>query len=145
MSEPDGRRAPSILLVEDNPHDVRLTRIALEEAGARCMLEVARDGDEALALLRRPSVRRPDLVLLDLNMPGKDGRQVLREMKDDPTLRRIPVVVLTTSPSPSDVALAYDLHANAYLTKPMGIAELRDLVAGLTNFWLRLNCAAPAA
>jgi CheY-like chemotaxis protein len=144
MSESE-RRAASILLVEDNPHDVRLTRIALEEAGTACTLEVARDGDEALAHLRRPGARRPDLVLLDLNMPGKDGREVLREIKGDPGLRRIPVVVLTTSPSPGDVALAYDLHANAYLTKPMGIVELRSLVECLTNFWLRLNRAAPAA
>ena len=129
-----------ILLVEDNPGDVRLTREALLEARVRNHLSVAKDGVEALAMLRRVPLPgegpRPDLVLLDLNLPRMDGREVLAEMKGDPDLRRIPVVVLTTSKAEEDVLRSYDLHANSYITKPVDLDQFIRVAQAIEDFWL---------
>ena len=115
-----------VLMVEDNAGDIRLTKEAFKEGKIRLNLSVARDGVEAMAFLRKEGsfahTARPDLVLLDLNLPRKDGREVLREMKNDPRLLRIPVVVLTTSESDEDILGTYGFHANCYITKPVDIA-----------------------
>jgi chemotaxis family two-component system response regulator Rcp1 len=133
-------RPIEILLVEDNAGDVRLTREALREGHVRNNLTVARDGAEALAMLRHEPLfgeaPRPDLVLLDLNLPKGDGRQVLTEMKNDPDLRRIPVVVLTTSKAEEDVLRSYDLHANSYITKPVDFDQFITMVRSIEAFWL---------
>jgi chemotaxis family two-component system response regulator Rcp1 len=133
-------RPIEILLVEDNAGDVRLTREALREGHVRNNLTVAKDGAEALAMLRREPLYgeapRPDLVLLDLNLPKVDGRQVLLEMKNDPALRRIPVVVLTTSKAEADVLRSYDLHANSYITKPVDFDQFIKVVQSIEEFWL---------
>ena len=135
-------RAIEILLVEDNAGDVRLTREALAEGHVRNNLSVAKDGAEALAMLRHKpehgEAPRPDLVLLDLNLPKVDGRQVLAEMKSDPDLRRIPVVVLTTSKSEEDVMRSYDLHANSYITKPVDFDQFIKMVRSIEEFWLSI-------
>ena len=135
-------RPIEILLVEDNPGDVRLTREALSEGHVRNNLTVAKDGVEALAMLRREprhgEAPRPDLVLLDLNLPRMDGRQVLAEMKSDPDLRRIPVVVLTTSKAEEDVLRSYDLHANSYITKPVDFDQFIKVVQSIEEFWLTI-------
>ena len=124
-----------ILLVEDNPADVRLTREALKEARVR--LQVARDGVEAMALLRAaPAAQRPDLILLDLNLPRKDGREVLQEIKQDDALRHIPVVILTTSQAEQDVLQSYRLGASAFITKPVEIDRFFQVVRSLEQFWL---------
>ncbi|NOK04057.1 MULTISPECIES: response regulator [Myxococcus] len=129
-----------ILLVEDNPGDVRLTIEALKEGKVRNRLSVARDGVEALAFLRRQGAyadaARPDLILLDLNLPRKDGREVLAEIKVDPNLRRIPVVVLTTSKAEEDVLRTYDLHANCYIAKPVDLEQFISVVRSIDDFWL---------
>jgi CheY-like chemotaxis protein len=134
-------RAPNvILLVEDNPADVRLTAEAFKDSELDYELWAARDGVEAMAYLRREGefqgAPRPDIVLLDLNLPRKDGREVLEEMKADPQLRRIPVVVLTTSRAEHDLMRAYDLHANCYLTKPVDFDQFRGVVTQIRDFWL---------
>jgi len=124
-----------ILLVEANPADVRLTREALQEARVR--LQVARDGVEAMALLRAaPAAQRPDLILLDLNLPRKDGREVLQEIKQDDALRHIPVVILTTSQAEQDVLQSYRLGASAFITKPVEIDRFFQVVRSLEQFWL---------
>ena len=129
-----------LLLVEDSEPDVRLTIEALREAKVKNRLWVVEDGVEALAFLRREGrhadAPRPDLILLDLNLPRKDGRQVLKEVKSDDSLKRIPVVVLTTSKSEEDVLRAYNLHANCYITKPVDFARFMDVVKSIENFWL---------
>ena len=129
-----------ILLVEDNPGDVRLTREALKEAKVRNELHVATDGVEALAFLRREGAYkkavRPNLVLLDLNLPRKNGREVLAEMKEDPELRRIPVVILTTSQAEQDIIKAYDLHVNCYINKPVDLDQFLQVVKSIEDFWL---------
>lgn len=129
-----------ILLVEDNPGDVDLTLEALEEARLRNKVHVARDGVEAMEFLHRTGghadAPRPDLVLLDLNMPRKDGREVLREMKEHADLKRIPVVVLTTSEAEQDVLDAYDYSANAYIVKPVDFEQFFRTVRSLEDFWL---------
>ena len=131
-----------ILLVEDNVGDVRLTREALRDAHVRNNLAVAKDGAEALAMLRQEppygESPRPDLVLLDLNLPKLDGRQVLAEMKSDPALRRIPVVVLTTSKAEEDVLRSYDLYANSYITKPVDFDQFIKMVQSIEEFWLTI-------
>lgn len=136
-----------ILLVEDNPHDVELLRFALEEAQLSNHLHVAGNGDVAMDFLhRRPpheSAPRPDIILLDLNMPGKDGREVLREVKADPGLRRIPVVVLTTSAEERDILRAYDDHVNAYVQKPVGFEALIDVAKQIDGFWHGIVKLAP--
>lgn len=130
-----------ILLVEDNPADVRLTVEALKDAKVRNQLHVAHDGAEALALLRDLAPRkvpRPDLILLDLNLPRKDGREVLAEIKRDEALRPIPVVVLTTSQADQDIRRCYDLGANAFITKPVDIDQFFDVVRTVEQFWLEV-------
>jgi CheY-like chemotaxis protein len=129
-----------ILLVEDNPADVRLTQEALREGKVRNNLHVARDGEEALAFLRREGKfaesPRPDLVLLDLNLPRKDGREVLANVKDDPELKTIPIVVLTTSSAETDILRSYSLHANCYITKPVDLDQFVQVVKSIDDFWL---------
>lgn len=129
-----------LLLVEDSEPDVRLTREALKEAKMWNNLWVVEDGVEAIEFLRRSGryadSPRPDLILLDLNLPRKDGRQVLLEIKADPSLRRIPVVVLTTSRDEADVLRAYDLHANCYITKPVDFNRFMEVVRSIEDFWL---------
>lgn len=131
-----------ILLVEDNPGDVRLTQEAFKEAKVRNNLYVAGDGVEALAFLRQQglhrSAPRPDLILLDLNLPRKDGREVLAEIKADDNLRRIPVVILTTSSAEEDILRTYDLHANCYITKPVDLDQFVKVVQSIENFWLTI-------
>jgi len=133
-------RPIEILLVEDNAGDVRLTCEALRDAHVRNNLSVARDGAEAMAMLRKERIYgeapRPDLVLLDLNLPKMNGQQVLATMKTDPDLLRIPVVVLTTSKAEEDVLRSYDLHANAYITKPVDFDQFIKVVKSIDEFWL---------
>ena len=133
-------RAVEILLVEDNPADVRLTREVLEDGDNSTHLNVAADGEEAMAFLRREGSYsqspRPNLVLLDLNLPKKDGREVLEELKRDTDLRRIPVIVLTTSAAESDISRSYQLHANCFITKPLDLDEFFEVVSSIKDFWL---------
>ncbi|MCG8423999.1 MAG: response regulator [Proteobacteria bacterium] len=131
-----------LLLVEDNPGDIRLTQKALQKAKLQNRLHVVKDGIEALAFLHKsephgPAVR-PDLILLDLNLPKKSGWEVLAELKADPDLRRIPVIVLTTSNAESDVLEAYNLHANCYIKKPVSVSELIRVVQTLEDFWIQI-------
>jgi len=123
-----------VLLVEDNAADVVLLQEALREGGVELDLEVATDGERAMTDLRDGML--PDLVLLDLNLPRKDGREVLAEMKADPALAEVPVIVLTTSQSPGDVAFAYRNHANAYVRKPNGLEQLIDVTRAIRDFWV---------
>jgi CheY-like chemotaxis protein len=129
-----------ILLVEDNPADVRLTQEALKEGKVRNHLHVARDGIEAMEFLRRSgrfaNAVRPDLILLDLNLPRKDGREVLSDIKRDPELKSIPVVVLTTSSAETDIFKSYTLHANCYITKPVDLDQFVQVVKSIDDFWL---------
>jgi len=129
-----------LLLVEDNEPDVRLTMEALREAKVKNRLWVVEDGVEAMEFLRQQgrhaNVPRPDLILLDLNLPRKDGRLVLKEIKADESLKRIPVVILTTSKSEEDVLKAYDLHANCYITKPVDFNRFMEVVKSVEEFWL---------
>ena len=135
-------RSIEILLVEDNPGDARLTLEAMREAKMSNRIHVVEDGVEAMEFLRRQGrfgdAPRPDLILLDLNLPKKDGREVLAEVKADPNLKRIPVVVLTTSSAEEDVLRAYDLHANCYVTKPVDLAQFMKIVALIDNFWVNV-------
>ena len=135
-------RSIEILLVEDNPGDARLTIEAMREAKMSNRIHVVEDGVEAMQFLRREGrfgdAPRPDLILLDLNLPKKDGRAVLAEVKTDPALRRIPVVVLTTSRAEEDVLRAYDLHANAYVTKPVDLTQFMKIVAQIEEFWIKV-------
>jgi len=136
----DGPHAIEILLVEDNPGDVRLVQEAMRAAKMRNRIHVVEDGVEAMEFLRHQGrfadVPRPDLILLDLNLPKKDGREVLAEVKNDPELKRIPVVVLTTSQVESDVLQAYDLHANCYVVKPVDFSRFMDVVRQIDSFWV---------
>jgi CheY-like chemotaxis protein len=131
-----------ILLVEDSPADVDLTREALEDAKVHNNLNVVNDGVEALAFLRREgayaAAPRPDLILLDLNLPKKDGREVLAEIKTDPVLRRIPVGILTTSQAEQDSVKSYDLHANCYISKPVDLDAFVEVVRSIEGFWLAI-------
>jgi two-component system, chemotaxis family, response regulator Rcp1 len=139
MMAPPASAPIDILLVEDNPGDVRLTREALSDAKVLNRLTVAVDGLEALAALRRQgrfaNAPRPDIILLDLNLPRKDGRAVLAEIKKDPDLRRIPVIVLTTSRAEEDVLRTYDLHANCYIPKPLDLEQFITVVKSIEDFW----------
>ena len=134
--------AVDILLVEDNPGDVRLTQEVLKDARILNNLFVCNDGEQALDFLRLrgayDAAVRPDLVLLDLNLPRKGGREVLSEIKSDPHLRSIPVVVLTTSAAERDIQGSYDLHANCYITKPVDLGQFTSVIGTLQNFWLEL-------
>jgi chemotaxis family two-component system response regulator Rcp1 len=129
-----------ILLVEDNPGDERLTREALKEGKVYSNLHWAKDGVEALDFLRRTgkygAAPRPDIILLDLNLPKKDGREVLSEIKKDDNLKRIPVVILTTSKAEEDVMRTYNLHANCYVTKPVDLEKFIVVVKSIDAFWL---------
>ncbi len=131
-----------ILLVEDNPGDVRLTQEAMTDGKMRNNLSVTRDGVEAMAFLRQEGefkdAPRPDVVLLDLNLPKKDGREVLAEIKADPDLRRIPVVVLTSSKADEDIINSYDSHANCYVTKPGDLEQFIDVVKSIEGFWVQI-------
>ena len=135
-------RPVEILLVEDNPGDARLTREALRDTKVHNRLNVATDGVEALAYLRRQGkyahAARPDLILLDLNLPRKDGREVLAEIKADDDLRSIPVVVLTTSRAEQDIVRSYNLHANAYVTKPVDLDQFITVVKSIEDFWFTI-------
>lgn len=131
-----------ILLVEDNPGDVRLTQEVLKESKVKNNLIIASNGDEALACLRRQGkfkeVARPDLILLDLNLPVKDGREVLALIKADSDFKRIPVVILTTSKAEEDILKTYNLHANCYVTKPVDLEQFVRVVKSLEDFWLAI-------
>lgn len=140
-------QAIEILLVEDNPADVRLTQEALKEAKVVNRLSVVMDGEEAMAFLRREGrhveAPRPDLILLDLNLPRMDGREVLAQLKSDPDLRRIPVVILSGSSAEEDLVRAYDLHANCYVVKPVGAEEFAKIVKAIPTFWLSVVALPP--
>jgi len=131
-----------VLLVEDNPGDAELTRIALQDSKISINLNVVEDGVEAMAFLRKQDnyakKPHPDIVLLDLNLPRKDGREVLAEIKSDDNLRRIPVVVLTTSQSEEDILKAYNLAANCYITKPVDFDQFVKIVQSIENFWFAI-------
>lgn len=135
----DGAAPIEILLVEDNPGDVRLTVEALKEGKVRNHMSVVTDGEKAMSFLRHQDgyadAPRPDLVLLDLNLPRKDGREVLAEIKGDPDLRRIPVVVLTTSKAEEDILRSYNLHANCYISKPVDLDQFISVVKSIEDFW----------
>lgn len=136
-----------ILLVEDNPGDVRLTREALKEGKVYSNLHTVKDGVEAMEFLRRQGkfkdAPRPDIILLDLNLPKKDGREVLEEIKTDDQLKRIPVVVLTTSKAEEDVLKTYNLHANCYVTKPVDLEKFMVVVKSIDVFWLTVVTLPP--
>jgi chemotaxis family two-component system response regulator Rcp1 len=142
MMESIGTNADPIevLLVEDSPGDVRLTREAFKDAKVHINLHVASDGAEAMAFLnhegKHADSRRPDLILLDLNLPKKDGREVLKEIKESPTLKCIPVVILTTSASEADIMRSYEYHANCYISKPVDLDGFLKVVQSIDNFWL---------
>ena len=131
-----------ILLVEDNPGDVRLTAEALRDARVRNRLSVAKDGVDALAFLRQEGEHgqapRPDLILLDLNLPKKGGREVLQEIKQDERLKHIPVVILTTSQAERDIVQSYHLRANAYVTKPVDLEQFLKVIQSIEHFWLEI-------
>jgi two-component system, chemotaxis family, response regulator Rcp1 len=131
-----------VLLVEDSPGDVRLTQEALKDAKVHINLRVVRDGIDAMAFLMREgdyvTAPRPDLILLDLNLPRKDGREVLKEIKENPEWKSIPVVVLTTSASEADILRSYLLHANCYITKPVNLDGFLTVVKSIDNFWLSI-------
>lgn len=133
-------RPIEILLIEDNPGDVRLTREVFREAKMQNNLHVAIDGVEAMSFLRREGkyahAPRPDLILLDLNLPKKDGREVLAEIKSDELLKRIPVVALTTSRSEEDILKTYNLHVNCYIIKPVDFEQFIGVIRGIEDFWL---------
>ncbi len=140
-------RQREILIIDDNPVDVRLLVEALTEVDIAHRLSMVRDGGEAMEFLRRrgryKSAPWPDLILLDLNLPRMDGRQVLKEVKGDPVLQRIPVVVLTTSSADEDISRSYDVHANGYVVKPIHFADLCNAVRAIGDFWLRAAALPP--
>ena len=143
----DENRPVEILLVEDNPGDERLTREALKEGKVYSNLHWVKDGVEAMEFLRREGkykdVPRPDIILLDLNLPKKDGREVLQDIKNDDELKRIPVVVLTTSKAEEDVLRTYNLHANCYVTKPVDLEKFIVVVKSIDVFWLTVVTLPP--
>jgi CheY-like chemotaxis protein len=142
MDRDTGPRPAEILLVEDNPGDARLTQEALRESNLQYRIHHVRDGVEALAYLRREgefgAASIPDLILLDLNMPRKDGREVLAEIKQDRLLSLIPVIVLTTSEAEADIVKSYELHANCYIAKPVDLDHFTRIVHAVENFWLTI-------
>ncbi|KYC50952.1 MAG: response regulator PleD [Candidatus Methanofastidiosum methylothiophilum] len=142
MDEQKYSRPIEILLVEDNPGDARLTIEALKEGKVRNNIYVATDGLEALNYLFREgkfvNVTRPDIILLDLNLPKKNGREVLEIIKSDKDLRRIPVVILTTSKAEEDIVKTYDLHANCYITKPVDLDQFIRVIKSMEDFWLTI-------
>ena len=142
MFNSDESRIIELLLVEDNPGDVRLTRETLKDFKIKVELNVVEDGVEALAFLRREGkyakAPRPDLILLDLNLPRKDGREVLAEIKQDPDLRRIPVIIMTISSAEEDILRSYNLHANAYVTKPLNLEQFGRITRAIEDFWFTI-------
>ncbi|HEX75653.1 MAG TPA: response regulator [Dehalococcoidia bacterium] len=142
MTNKETSRPIEILLVEDNPGDARLTQEALKDAKVLNELHVVEDGVEALDFLRQQGKHtravRPDLILLDLNLPRKDGREVLAEIKSDVNLRRIPVVILTISKVDEDIIRTYDLHANCYITKPVDLDRFMEVIKAVEDFWLAI-------
>ncbi|MBC7925893.1 MAG: response regulator [Bryobacteraceae bacterium] len=140
-------RPVEVLLVEDNPGDVRLTQEALKDGKVTVNLTVASDGVEAIELLKRKGPfsgkTRPDLILLDLNLPRKNGREVLEEIKADEDLKRIPVIIMTTSKAEQDIYKAYNLNANCYITKPVDLDEFLNVVRSIENFWLTIVTLPP--
>jgi chemotaxis family two-component system response regulator Rcp1 len=140
-------RPIEILMVEDNPGDVRLTVEALKEGKVRNNFHTVEDGVEAMAFLRRQGryaeAPRPDLILLDLNLPKMNGREVLAEIKEDPELRRIPVVILTVSKAEQDILKSYNLHTNCYITKPVDLDQFLEVVKSIENFWLTVVMLPP--
>lgn len=138
----DSMEPIEILLVEDSPGDIRLTQEALKDSKLRNNLSVAKDGVEAMAFLRREGPYadspRPGIILLDLNLPRKDGREVLEEIKADDDLKRIPVVVLTTSNDENDILASYNLHANCYITKPVDLNRFVQIVKTIEGFWFQI-------
>ena len=142
MPKSEGGKPVEILLVEDNPGDVRLTMEAIREGKVRNNLHVAEDGLEAMEFLRRQGkfqgAPKPDIILLDLNLPKMDGREVLAQIKSDPKFKRIPVVILTTSRDEADVLKTYNLHANCYITKPVDLDQFITVVKSVEDFWLTI-------
>jgi chemotaxis family two-component system response regulator Rcp1 len=142
MEVKESGKTIEILLAEDNLGDVRLAIETFKDAKIHNQVNVVPDGVEAMAYLRKQgkyaNVIRPDLILLDLNMPRKDGREVLKEVKEDPDLRRIPVVVLTISQAEQDIQKAYDLHANCYISKPVDLTQFNKVVQSIENFWFMI-------
>lgn len=141
MNTTDKRHSPmDVLLIEDSPGDVRLTQEAFREANPAIRLHVASDGVEAMAFLQREGAHarspRPDMILLDLNLPRMDGREVLARIKEDDKLKTIPVVILTTSDAEADITKSYQLNANCYLTKPVQLDQFESLVKSINEFWL---------
>jgi two-component system, chemotaxis family, response regulator Rcp1 len=140
-------RPIEILMVEDNPGDIRLCVEALKEGKVRNRMQTVVDGEEALAFLRRQGpyaeAPRPDLILLDLNLPKKTGQEVLAEIKEDPDLRRIPVVILTASEAEADIIKTYNLHANCYITKPVDLDRFIEVVKSIEDFWLTVVMLPP--
>jgi len=149
MANPNGGIPIEILLVEDSPDDACLTVDALQEGRVRNNITVIEDGVSALAFLRREGryagSPRPDLILLDLNLPRKNGREVLAEIKQDPSLRRIPVVIMTSSDDEKDVLAAYNLHVNCYVTKPVDLDQFIGVVKSIEHFWFNIVKLPPAA
>ena len=147
MLSRDAREPFEILLIEDNPGDVRLLRELLKEGKFGSQVAVVNDSSMALRYLRHQppfqTVKRPNLILLDLNLPKKHGGELLAELKGDPSLKRIPVVVLTSSDAEQDVMIAYDLHANCYITKPLDLAQLARVLHAILEFWQTIVKLAP--
>lgn len=140
MDMEDIPKAVNILLVEDNPGDVRLVVESMKESKRLTNLRTVKDGVEAMAYLHREGIFanevRPDIILLDLNLPRKNGKEVLAEIKKDPSLKRIPVIVLTASSADRDILNSYDLNANCYITKPVSLDKFTEVVKSIENFWL---------
>jgi len=143
-----GNRNMEVLLVEDNPGDVRLTQEALRDSNISLRLHVVPDGEAALNYLRKENsyadATRPDLILLDLNLHKRDGRQVLKDVKSDPHLRQIPIVILTTSRAEQDIVAAYTLYANCYIQKPVDLNKFLEIVRAIEDFWLTIVALPPA-
>ncbi len=137
---PVDTRNKTIFLVEDNRGDIRLIQEALKRTTTQCEVVIARDGMEAMAYLRQDGeyadAVRPDIILLDLNLPKKDGREVLAEIKADPSLKHIPIIVLSTSRNEEDISKSYDLHVNCYISKSRNLSQLFKIVQGIEEFWL---------
>jgi chemotaxis family two-component system response regulator Rcp1 len=140
MMELHGPQPIQVLLVEDSPGDIRLTQEALKDAKIHINLQVVRDGEQAMSFLMRKgeyrNAPRPDLILLDLNLPKKDGREVLQEIKESETLKIIPVVILTTSAAEADILRSYSLHANCYISKPVSLDGFLTVVKSIEDFWM---------
>lgn len=142
MNTRQNSRPIEILLIEDNPGDVRLTLEELSQAKIHNRVSVVEDGEKAMAFLRKQDpygeAPSPDLILLDLNLPGKDGREVLEDIKESPELSRIPVVVLTSSRAEQDILRAYELHASAYVTKPVDFEQFMEVISSIDEFWITI-------